>query len=165
MEWYTLDRTVRGSGRLDVYLIAVDEHRACAYLTRFRTEYRGPGRHGREADAFEVAEQAARNRIETICQRGPGRPPLAVELDAAVVHLVELAERYESGEPVTGHPGWEHPAPVPVPHLADDDSEAHADAARDRAGYTGPGPWVAPVETGEPFRSAAERERDASRGD
>jgi len=82
-----------------------------------------------------------------------------------VVHLVELAERYESGEPVTGHPGWEHPAPVPVPHLADDDSEAHADAARDRAGYTGPGPWVAPVETGEPFRSAAERERDASRGD
>lgn len=131
MDWFTLDGTVRASGRADCYLIAADPYRMCAYLTRFRTEYRGPGRRGREEDAFAVAGQAARNRIEAICPRGPGRPPLAVELDAAVAGLVAMAEQYEDGEPLPGHPGWGHPA------LSDDDSEAQADAAQRRAQLAG----------------------------
>ena len=64
--------------------------------------------------------------------------------------------------------------------LSDDDSEPEADAAEQRAQFTG-GPDIGPevladylsgrasqpgwpVETGEPFRGAAEREWDDSRG-
>jgi hypothetical protein len=62
----------------------------------------------------------------------------------------------------------------------DDDLDSFRDALTERVpeGWTVPeprlaqhGPWdqyaeyIAPVETGEPFRSAAERDWDASRGD
>jgi hypothetical protein len=192
--WKHRGSCIYASGRKNTYLIQADE--AAVFLTRW----------DRPAALYPhvvlaVAQQAAANKIETILQRGPGRPPVQVELDAAVAHLAMLAEHYEDGYPLPDY-RWREPDPVPVSDAAVQ-AEAHADAAGRLAWVTDAlaqdatpevrkaqlaralaevgadldaeefrqligdvrqsRPWIAPVETGQPWRSAAEKDWDESR--
>jgi len=90
------------SGDSWTYLVAADDRNVV--LTRYVTEYHGPGRHGREADAADVARQAALYAIQI-----GGAYEAVPEAAAGVTwHLKHAAQAYESGGDVTGQPAWRH---------------------------------------------------------
>jgi hypothetical protein len=94
------------------YLIETSEGGLLARLTRYRTEYSGPGRYGRELDAARVAAQAGRYVIEL---GAPGNQDMAP--DAVVQYAKDMAAAHAAGVPGrTFHGGWPRVDLPPAAH-------------------------------------------------
>jgi hypothetical protein len=111
MEWKWLPNGegFTAAGRENVYLIAADDGDGAAAglvvgarLTRWRSR----------PMSLSVALESFRNVIVLPLQlpRPAGDIEVAIVLDA----LRSLAEQYESGESLEGHPQWQRPRPRPA---------------------------------------------------
>lgn len=85
-------------GRSDGYLVVPGD--ADVRLSRF------PVHLGERGLAAALAKQVARNLIVYQLGRGPGRPPLQPEIDAATALAKADAEAHEAGRGVPGQPRW-----------------------------------------------------------
>jgi len=148
-----------GLGEQHCYLVSGDAETGVIRLSRWRS------------GAEDACWQVLRNLVMIPLGRGPGRPAAGPEMIAAMTQARHFCERWEEGWPVGTAPTWTDVL-ARHPGLSDAaaDAEAEADAAEQRAQFrevrfpgSGPVevPW--PAETGEPWRSAAEREWDDSR--
>jgi len=172
LEWRELADGAMASGREHAYLIVTPgpEDLAAGLIVTVRLTrwLRGV------SDApLRIAREALVNVIAVPLGRGPGRPAGEPELALAVSVLRRMAQGYEDGASLPGCPAWQQLA------LADSDAEVAADAAGQRAAFADHArrvagqaagarwgrPHIAPVETGAPWRSAAEADWDESRGD
>jgi hypothetical protein len=102
LQWHeSAPGTLEARGGNDqVYLIAWDDR--SILLTRYRTEYHGPGRAGRERDALSVARQAAVNAISL-----DGAYDVAPDArDKVIGHMKQRAGEYEAGGSISDHPAW-----------------------------------------------------------
>lgn len=98
--------SLEARGRSCTYLLAWNER--MIVLTRYGSEYYGPGRHGREADAASVARQAALTAMQVPVEDGPSRR-------AAIAWARNTAETFESGLDVIGQPAWQHKQKGSIP--------------------------------------------------
>jgi hypothetical protein len=104
--WLSNGEGFIGAGQENVYLITPDLDAGLVTdvrLTRWRVAAGG------RADSWETALAAARNVIILPLGRGPGRPPGKLEVTGLLDAAKRLACKYEDGEPLTGHPAWQHP--------------------------------------------------------
>lgn len=93
---------IRARGGHWTYLIELTDWRGgpMARLTRYTSEYAGPGRHGREADAARVAAQAATYVIELA---GVARGYAPGEVAA---YARDMAQAFEAGRRGRDHGSW-----------------------------------------------------------